>query len=193
MARPVSWLPRLPALARAVDESVRSHYACSDLERLFEVQPRSAQMLMGLLPTVRIGRSLLVEREVLAGLLGRLSAADDPGRELASMRAEAKPPIVRRKLRELVQRDVAAGESSLPPHVHLEPGALSVSFTTVEELATALWRLAILLDEDLDGFASRYELVPEPQVEPAEAAAELADAAYLREWLASQRAESRSS
>ena len=193
MARPVSWLPRLPALARAVSESVRSHYACSDLERLFEVQPRSAQMLMSLLPTVRIGRSLLVEREVLAGLLGRLAAADDPGRELASMRAEAKPPIVRRKLRELVQRDVAGGESSLPPHVHLEPGALTVRFTTVEELAAALWRLAILLDEDLDGFASRYELVPEANVEPAEAAAERADAAYLREWLASQRAVSRSS
>ena len=193
MARPVSWLPRLPALARAVSESVRSHYACSDLERLFEVQPRSAQMLMSLLPTVRIGKSLLVEREVLAGLLARLAAADDPGRELKSMRAEAKPPIVRRKLRELVQRDLAAGESSLPPHVHLEPGALTVRFTTVEELAAALWRLAILLDEDLDGFALRYELVPEARVESAEAAAERADAAYLREWLASQRAVSRSS
>jgi hypothetical protein len=193
MARPVSWLPRLPALARAVSESVRSHYACSDLERLFEVQPRSAQMLMSLLPTVRIGKSLLVEREVLAGLLARLAAADDPGRELKSMRAEAKPPIVRRKLRELVQRDLAAGESSLPPHVHLEPGALTVRFTTVEELAAALWRLAILLDEDLDGFALRYELVPEARVESAEAAAERADATYLREWLASQRAASRSS
>jgi hypothetical protein len=150
-------------------------------------------MLMSLLPTVRIGRSLLVEREVLAGLLARLAAADDPGRELGSMRAEAKPPIVRRKLRELVQRDLAAGESSLPPHVHLEPGALTVRFTTVEELAAALWRLAILLDEDLDGFALRYELVPEARVESAEAAAERADAAYLREWLASQRAVSRSS
>jgi hypothetical protein len=88
---------------------------------------------------------------------------------------------------------LAAGESSLPPHVHLEPGALTVRFTTVEELAAALWRLAILLDEDLDGFALRYELVPEARVESAEAAAERADAAYLREWLASQRAVSRSS
>ena len=192
MARPVSWLPRLPALSRAVGESVRSHYACSDLERLFEVQPRSAQMLMSLLPTVRIGRSLLVEREVLAGLLAQLAAADDPGRELKSMRAEAKPPMVRRKLRELVQRD-SAGDSSLPPHVHLEPGALTVQFTTVEELAAALWRLAILLDEDLDGFASRYELVPEAGVESAEAAAERADAAYLREWLAAQTADGQSS
>ena len=72
-------------------------------------------MLMNLLPTVRIGRSLLVEREVLAGLLARLTAADDPGRELGSMRAEARPPVVRRKLRELVQRDTSTGASSLPP------------------------------------------------------------------------------
>jgi len=45
---------------------------------------------------VRIGKSLLVEREALAGWLGRLATADDPARELASMRTESKPPIVRR-------------------------------------------------------------------------------------------------
>jgi len=52
MARLVSWLPRLPSLFRSVSESVRSHYASDDLERLFQIQPRSAQMLMHLLPTV---------------------------------------------------------------------------------------------------------------------------------------------
>ena len=193
MARPVSWLPRLPALARAVGESVRSHYACSDLERLFEVQPRSAQMLMSLLPTVRIGKSLLVEREALAGWLGRLATADDPARELASMRTESKPPIVRRKLRELVQRDVAAGESALPANVHLETGSLAVTFTTVEELATALWRLAMLLEEDLDGFALLYEPAPEIDEDQEESRMERADVAYIREWLATQTAEGQSS
>ena len=186
MARPVSWLPRLPALARAVGESVRSHYACSDLERLFEVQPRSAQMLMNTLPTVRIGKTLLVEREALAAFLGRLAAADDPARELASMRTESKPPVVRRKLRELVQRDVVAGESSLPSNVHLETGALAVTFTTVEELAAALWRLAILLDEDLDGFALRYEPAAETEDDQEENQMERTDVAYIREWLAAQ-------
>jgi len=193
MARPVSWLPRLPALARAVGESVRSHYACSDLERLFEVQPRSAQMLMNNLPTVRIGKSLLVEREALAGWLGRLATADDPARELASMRTERKPLIVRRKLRELVQRDVAAGESALPANVHLETGSLAVTFTTVEELATALWRLAILLEEDLDGFALLYEPAPETGDDEEESRMERADVAYVREWLATQTTEGQSS
>jgi len=193
MARPVSWLPRLPALARAVGESVRSHYTCSDLERIFEVQPRSAQMLMNNLPTVRIGKSLLVEREALAGWLGRLATADDPARELASMRTESKPPIVRRKLRELVQRDVAAGESALPANVHLETGSLAVTFTTVEELATALWRLAMLLEEDLDGFALLYEPAPEIDEDQEESRMERADVAYIREWLATQTAEGQSS
>jgi hypothetical protein len=150
-------------------------------------------MLMNNLPTVRIGKSLLVEREVLAGWLGRLADAEDPAAELASMRAEGKPPIVRRKLRELVQRDVAAGESSLPANVHLETGSLAVTFTTVEELATALWRLAMLLEEDLDGFALLYEPAPDTEDDQEEDRMERADVAYIREWLAEQTAEGQSS
>jgi hypothetical protein len=141
-------------------------------------------MLMSLLPTVRIGKNLLVEREALAGFLGRLFAADDPASELASMRTESRPPIVRRKLRELVQRDVAVGESAVPANVHLETGLLAVKFTTVEELAAALWRLAMLLDEDLDGFALRYEPAPETDDDQEENRMERADVAYIREWLA---------
>ena len=60
MPRPISWLPRLHEIRRSVFNSVRSHYDRNDLERVFEVQPRSAQLLLELLPTVRLGRSLLV-------------------------------------------------------------------------------------------------------------------------------------
>jgi hypothetical protein len=187
MARPVSWLPRLAALVRSVSESVRSHYASGDLERLFEIQPRSAQMLMNLLPTVRIGKSLLVEREALAGFLTRLADAEDPAAELAAMRAGGKPPTVRRKLRDLVPRDIDAGLTELPPNVALEPGSLTVRFATVEELASSLWRLASLLQEDLEGFAARYEPAREADAgETAEDELERAHAAFIREWLANQ-------
>lgn len=187
MARPVSWLPRLPALLRSVSESVRSHYAAGDLERLFEIQPRSAQMLMNLLPTVRIGKSFLVEREALAVFLGRLADAEDPTAELASVRSHGKPPTVRRKLRDLVPRDISAGLTELPPNVALEPGSLSVRFGTVEELASSLWRLAAILQEDLEGFARRYEPIRETDSqEAAEDEKERADAAFIREWLANQ-------
>jgi hypothetical protein len=138
---------------------------------------------MNLLPTVRIGKSLLVERDALAGFLARLAEADDPARALAAMRAQGKPPVVRRKLRELVQRDVAVGESALPTNVRLAPGELTVSFETVEELAVALWRLAQLLNEDLDGFAERYEPAIEAHDLQKVDLAEQEDAAFLRKWL----------
>jgi hypothetical protein len=48
-------------------------------------------MLINLLPTVRVGRSLLVEREALAGFLGRLEAADDPARVLTPLTSSFGP------------------------------------------------------------------------------------------------------
>ena len=185
MARPISWLPRLDVLRRSVGDSVRSHYSREDLERLFEVQPRSAQMLMGLMPTVRIGQNLLVERTALSSFLGRLSASEDPASEFVSIRAKGKPLVVRRKLRELVQKDMDAELTATPANVALAPGSLQIRFESLEELAAAMCWLASVLDEDLDGFAERYEPVrKEDAAEVAEREAEQADAAYFREFLA---------
>jgi hypothetical protein len=142
-------------------------------------------MLMRLMPTVQVGKSALIEREALAAMLGRLAASSDPEAELAAMRAEPRPPAVRRSLRELVQRDVVAGESALPANMTLKQGSLTVQFATVEELAASLWRLAMLLEEDLDGFAALYE--PEPAAKVPEAnedEMDIADAAFIRDWLA---------
>lgn len=171
-------------MLRSVNESVRSHYGCSDLERIFEVQPRSAQMLMGLMPTVKIGKMLLVEREALAGLLARLYGAQDPAQELETIRREGKPAIVRRKLRELIQQDLDADATVLPPNVDLEPGVLTVRFQTVEELAASLWRLSMLLDADLEGFAKRYEPASGDLDGLEVSEAERSDAAWIREFLA---------
>jgi hypothetical protein len=49
MPRPISWLPRLHEIRRSVINPVRSRYDRDDLERFFEVQPRSAQLLLELL------------------------------------------------------------------------------------------------------------------------------------------------
>jgi hypothetical protein len=113
------------------------------------------------------------------------AASEDPAHDLAMMRAQGKPPVVWRKLRELVQGDVDADLSALPANVSIEPGALTVRFGTVEELAFSLCRLAVLLDDDLVGFAARYEPVVEIDVNEAlEREAERADAASIREFLA---------
>lgn len=150
MPRPISWLPRLHAIRRSVINSVRSHYDRNDLEQLFQVQPRSAQLLLELLPTVRLGRSLLVERETLARFLEQLTVADDVSAEIERIRSE-KPVHVRKKLRYVVTDEVAnATVSSLPSNVAVEPGHLEIRFNTLVELAESLHAVAQALDHDLD-------------------------------------------
>jgi hypothetical protein len=142
-------------------------------------------MLMGLMPTVKIGKMLLVEREALAALLSRLYGAQDPEEELALVRREGKPASVRRKLRELIQQDLDADATVLPSNVAVETGVLTVRFQTVAELASSLWRLSMLLDADLDGFAGRYEPVSTECLEGLEASeVERSDTAYIRDFLA---------
>ena len=81
-------------------------------------------------------------------------------------------------------RDIDAGLTELPPKVVLEPGSLTVRFATVEELASSMWRLAALLQEDLDGFATRYEPTRDPHPSQAgEDEKERADAAFISDWL----------
>lgn len=157
MPRPISWLPRLHEIRRSVVNSVRSHYDRNDLERLFEVQPRSAQLLLELLPTVRLGRSLLVEREALAQFLERLTVADDVSGEIERIRSE-KPSQVRKKLRYVVTDEVAnATVSSLPFNVIAERGRLEIRFSTLIELAESLHAIAQALDHDLDTCVQLWE------------------------------------
>ncbi|AXC16142.1 hypothetical protein ACPOL_6938 (plasmid) [Acidisarcina polymorpha] len=181
MGRRRSWLDRLYSIARTVQNSARSHYDRRDLEELFVLQPRSAQLLMAALPTVPVGRARLVEREALAELLGRLEASDDPARAFAEILKAGKPAPVRRKLRTFVRQDIAADLDSLPANLSLETGRLTVTFERVEELAEALVHLAVVLEIQLDDFAARYEPPVEPAPEELAARqAEQADLEYLR-------------
>jgi hypothetical protein len=156
MSRLISWLPRLHLIARSVDRSVRSHYDRHDLETLFELQPRAAQKLLELLPGVRIGNSRLVEREVLARFLERVRDTGDTAALFAQLRAE-KARLSRHKPRSLVRRDHAPiGLASLPASIQLSPGRMEVHFTSIEELAEAMYALARILECEGDDFARRF-------------------------------------
>ncbi len=158
MPRPISWLPRLHLIARSVANSVRSHYDRHDLETLFELQPRAAQKLLELLPTVRIGNSRLVDREVLAGFLDRVRVAEDTAKLFDEIRAE-KAQVSRRKPRSLVRRDLdPIGIASLPSSIRLEPGRIAVQFETVEQLAEAMYALARVLESEGEEFAVKFEV-----------------------------------
>jgi len=167
MPRPLSWLPRLHEISRAVSNSVRSHYDRRDLEQLFELQPRAAQKLLELLPSVPIGTSRLVEREVLAGFLDRVRETDDTAALFESLRNE-KAGTSRRKVRSLVRRDLdPVGLASLPDAIMVRRGRLEISFATVEQLAECLLLLARVLESDGDGFAEAYEVREETAVDGA--------------------------
>ncbi len=158
MPRPISWLPRLHLIARSVTNSVRSHYDRHDLESLFELQPRAAQKLLEMLPSVQVGTSRLVDREVLAGFLDRVRDAYDVPALYDKIRAE-KAVVSRRKPRSLVRRDLdAIGIDSLPSSIVLSRRRLEVNFTSVEGLAEAMYALARVLEAEGEEFVALYEV-----------------------------------
>lgn len=158
MPRPVSWLTRLHEIRRSVATSIRSHYERKEIESLFQVQPRAAQLLLEMLPTNVIGRSRLVERQVLADFLDRIHKADDASAELELIRTQGVE-VSRKKLRTLVRRDAEPVRvDSLPSNIEFVPGQMIVSFRTIEDLAQAMYSLARAIETDGDELAKRYEV-----------------------------------
>ena len=157
MARPPSWLPRLHVIAKTVANSVRSHYDRHDLEKLFELQPRAAQNLLELLPSVKVGTAHLVEAEALATFLDGVRQADDTVAYFERVRL-AKAAVSHRKNHSLVRRDIEpVSLTSLPDSITLAPGRLEVRFETIEQLAEAMYTLARVLQDEGDEFARTYE------------------------------------
>lgn len=162
MPRPLSWLPRLSAITRHVQASARSHYDRHDLETLFELQPRAAQLLLEALPTMTVGRAHLVEREALLLFLQGMAEAEDPTAYLGAVRSR-KAAAVRRKPRTLVRREtVPVTLASLPESITLERCRLEVCFRTIEDLAQSLYALAQAIERDGDQMAQLYEILPAP-------------------------------
>ncbi len=171
MPRPISWLPRLHIITRTIANSVRSHYDRRDLQTLFELQPRAAQKLLELLPSVQIGTSKLIDREVLSAFLERVRQNDDIGQLIAQIRLENAPkPLKKIRSRiSLVRHDLPpATLDSLPESIRLTPGNLAIVFETVEQLAEALLALARVLENDGDAFTQTYE-TPKPAPDTVDA------------------------
>ena len=139
---------------------MRSHYGRRDLQGLFELQPRAAQKLLELLPTVAVGTSRLVEREVLADFLSRVHEADDVSNIFEAYRQE-RTQNSRRRLRSLVPHDeTPVSIDCLPRSLTLSRGRLQVDFATVEELAAAMYWLARVLQAEGEQFGQRFEALP---------------------------------
>jgi hypothetical protein len=163
MARTHTWLPRLPEIIKSVEGSVRTHYDRKDIERLFELQPRAAQTLQILLPSVKIGQSRLVERESLLTFLNRLREAGNTTEVVAQVRNE-KALLSKRKPRNLVPRDTPrVFLDSLPDRIRLSRGRLDIQFDSTAQMAELLYQIALLLEMDGDAFAARFDPLPESE------------------------------
>lgn len=162
MPRSLSWLPRLAEIRRSVKNSVRSHYERKDIERLFELQPRAAQALIqGISPTAKIGRSFLLAREALEAFLEQIHKGADP----AFLLKPSPEPVPSRRLRDLVQVDqIPATPDTAPTNVTFAIGQITITFTSMEELAGSLLALAQILDDakQFAAFEDRYlpRLIP---------------------------------
>jgi hypothetical protein len=155
LPRPISWLPHLTAIRRSVSNSVREYYERRDLELLFKLQPSAAGKLLDILPTIRMGTSLLVERDALAGFLKEVAEAEDVGALLDRMRTE-RSARSRRKLRRRLNRE-PVGMTALPGWLKLERGRLTLDFETAEQLAEGMFMIARILDQELGDFCEAYE------------------------------------
>ena len=184
MAPRVVWLDRIDPLIHRVKNSIRSHYDREELTNLFELQRRSMFSLLACLPTVHVGRSILVEKEALLKFLERLRNAKDAGAELAAIRKQGKPTPPRRKMRDYTRAEVAGKLNDLPGTITFAPGELRVSFQSIEQLAFALYSLAeVMRGPDLETIAQHYEPKMEPTAEElALRQAEADDVAYFASW-----------
>jgi hypothetical protein len=188
MARTVSWLPRVEAIRHTVSGSTRSHYNRRDLEKLFEVQPRTAQGLLGLLPSYRMGQNLLVPREDLIAFLDLLAQVEIKDRSgiLDKLQQKGRPNRIRTSLKTLNRAEYSNGLDQLPPNIQLSRGELRVKFETMEELAEAMMLIADELQNNFEVFTRRYEpeAPPPTNEEEQRIADEKADAQRLAAFIA---------
>jgi hypothetical protein len=162
MPRPISWLSRFDEIRRSVKNSVRSHYERADIEHLFQIQPRAAQILMqAISPAAKVGNSFLLARTDLETFLDRIQDGADP----ASLLSPRSAPAPRRRLRDLVQVDhVPATLDTAPTNIDFQPGQLIITFASMEELAGSLLALAQILDDGEQFAAVEASYVPaQPQ------------------------------
>jgi hypothetical protein len=156
-----------------VEKSALSHFDRSDIEQVFELQPRAANKLLAMLPKgVGPGRSILVERNTLLSFLEEVQRTG----KLESARTK----VSRRKMRMRPRPEglEVGSVAKLPGSVKLAPGLIQITYTTAEERTYAMWAIA-MADRD-DGEAFDQVSLPARPVDP-ERAAEIEDARAIRE------------
>ena len=152
------WLPHIPAFLQALKVSdAPALLTRFDLERLFGVRRRRAILLLHRCGAARRGRELVATREAVVAFLegcrdddavDRLAARDrQVGQALAEARRARTLPTI--PLPPLAQLS-AITFAGLPPGIELTPTALSVRFSSAQDLVEKLFTVAQALANDYE-------------------------------------------
>jgi len=169
MATPRTWLPRADEIKNILQGMNTSLLDRNAIEHLFEIQRRSAILLMQEVGPIKQGGSFRVERQKLiawvqkiaeegAGELRRRQAQfEELSRGLSEaqamrymLREEGRPPVPFPIVAEVLH----ASFNSLTPEISIEPGKICIQFAAddPEVACQLLYELSKALANDFNGF-----------------------------------------
>lgn len=168
MARPPSWLPRLPEIRKSVEGGMREQFDSEAIKDVFHVQMQQSRNLMNLMPQVMApGRVRLVERADLVEFLETVRQTGDVGELFKKLKKKKR---VKRSIRVKVG---PGGELLVPygPHpagvsITIDKGELRARWRTRAEFLELMFNVAAMIQNDEEGFERDY-CFPEPEAPKA--------------------------
>jgi hypothetical protein len=155
MPQTPAWYSRVNEIATELAASPQPYVDRATVERLLRVGPRRAQQILAALPSATtMGSSTVVGRNELLAHLQRLANGDDIDLE-------------RRRRQKLAAALLDPGRATSPvileqapepqplgelEGVHLEPGRLTVEFSSPKQALERLFALATAIQGDFEGF-----------------------------------------
>jgi hypothetical protein len=166
MPAKAGWISRVPGMLRTLRSSTEVWVDRPAIQTLFDISPRRAQQIVSTVGGERVGTSVVIRRENLILYLEHF----DDGESAAEKRRQQKfaatlnrlqqerldrPQVLvemsKTMVRQLVRRDFGA----LPEGVTLEPGCITVRFSSHVEALEKLMALAICIGQSEQEFEKR--------------------------------------
>jgi hypothetical protein len=165
MARPKSWLVRLPLIVENLEASAIESFSRPEIERLFQISRSQATQLMSVAGAVRPGPGVdaTLSRENLLFYLRHSPEGQDAMVEVA--RRKRLGATIKQADKDLIfhtvqipctEADEWAGFDDLP-NLSLTPGVLTVVFSDPLDLMGQLYRFAKAAGADWEAFLQMYE------------------------------------
>lgn len=162
MPTPRTWLPRIDEILEILRDSKADHFDRAALEVLFQIQRRSAYILMKQVGPVTRSSAQLLERASLLrwvetiketeayDLSARRQTIEQVVTDLQEKEAmrSVRPPTAFPVVREMLMATVA----SLPDSIEIALGEIRVRFTDTTEALQLLYQLGLALHNDIASF-----------------------------------------